>query len=1023
MSLLFFLVPDLNPNTEGVAGSRLDLHGDQTIEDFVRLCTLLGVPLQHPVSATYPAAYAALSAWQRNHGLMSDGAVGPLMWSLMERTASPASHNKGWLDTLPPERLCVLFPFTLRKNLQIYAPYVLAALDAAGYGPHTPAGHAMCQVALATVRAETEGFAPISEGQSRFNTPPGGAPFSLYDPGTEAGQRLGNTQPGDGERFKGRGFVQLTGRENYTRFGVAIGLELHRLAFLANYPEIGAVLLVQFLKAKEQQLLSALATEDEEKARMLVNGGTHGLDRFCDALARWRKQIAPTLVQARARLAGAANMPVAKRLGRTGFVLPVRRDAVDLRDLPYRPPLRSLPPVWPAQNVIGSFMPLYESLKLVLNQGKEGACTGFGLASVVNYLRFNACATDAARKRLTSVSPRMIYELARRYDEYEGSDYEGSSCRGALKGWHKHGVCFEQDWHYDRDLIPAHPDWASHALQNTLGVYYRIDKSNLVDMQAAIADAGAIFVSTNVHDGWDLPPFRTASGAKLPGHDDLVPIAYVRGQNPRQGAHAFAMVGYNSRGFIVQNSWGPNWGWKGFAVLRYDDWLDNGMDAWVAALGVPGVVNNAAVAARVAPGKPKRARAVKHNRLTWAGVSLPPAELDARHSLVLDRGLVARASTRDTLQPNGLGDLVAEWPRQWFEHWQALHPDEPARLVIYAQGGLNNEQEGLKRARVMARAFLDNGCYPIFIVWKTGLKETLSSLLQHHWSGDTHGRAGSTLTGHATDPMLEKLLTTPGRAVWRQIKQAAEVANGADGGLTQLANSVQSLHAMVPGMEVHLLGHSAGAIVLGPLVSALQKRRVPLASGHLYAPACTVDFANRYWLPHLGSFDVQRNTFPLYVSVLSDALERRDNVSLGGLLGYQKSLLYLVARSFEENTPSPLFGMEGAWNRHQLFGDWNNAADTLQALSDFDRAIVELKQAGGLMLDPPLTSPYTVTRIQTPPAHLAVAPGPGTPTQADMGVRTAHGSFDCDAVLLQNSIKRIRRGDLFTSDTDLSDVP
>ena len=35
----------------------------------------------------------------------------------------------------------------------------------------------------------------------------------------------------------------------------------------------------------------------------------------------------------------------------------------------------------------------------------------------------------------------MFYELAKLYDEWPGQDYEGSSCRGALKGWHKHGVC------------------------------------------------------------------------------------------------------------------------------------------------------------------------------------------------------------------------------------------------------------------------------------------------------------------------------------------------------------------------------------------------------------------------------------------------------------------------------------------------------------------------------------------------------------------------------------------------------
>ena len=43
--------------------------------------------------------------------------------------------------------------------------------------------------------------------------------------------------------------------------------------------------------------------------------------------------------------------------------------------------------------------------------------------------------------------------------------------------------------------------------------------------------------------------------------------------------HAFALVGYNAHGFIVQNSWGESWGNLGFAILGYDDWLDNGRDA------------------------------------------------------------------------------------------------------------------------------------------------------------------------------------------------------------------------------------------------------------------------------------------------------------------------------------------------------------------------------------------------------------------------------------------------------------
>ena len=45
--------------------------------------------------------------------------------------------------------------------------------------------------------------------------------FAKYDAGTELGARLGNVEAGDGQRFKGRGYVQLTGRSNYTRAGLA----------------------------------------------------------------------------------------------------------------------------------------------------------------------------------------------------------------------------------------------------------------------------------------------------------------------------------------------------------------------------------------------------------------------------------------------------------------------------------------------------------------------------------------------------------------------------------------------------------------------------------------------------------------------------------------------------------------------------------------------------------------------------------------------------------------------------------
>src|SRR5262245_61700306 len=108
-------------------------------------------------------------------------------------------------------------------------------------------------------------------------------------------------------------------------------------------------------------------------------------------------------------------------------LLDARPDRLDFRDLPYRPPLRSLAPVWPSDETIGRNMRGYIEARLIRNQGQQGACTGFGLACVANYLLFVRHLNSRGRARFVSVSPRMFYELARRYDEWPGVDYDGSS--------------------------------------------------------------------------------------------------------------------------------------------------------------------------------------------------------------------------------------------------------------------------------------------------------------------------------------------------------------------------------------------------------------------------------------------------------------------------------------------------------------------------------------------------------------------------------------------------------------------
>jgi hypothetical protein len=125
----------------------------------------------------------------------------------------------------------------------------------------------------------------------------------------------------------------------------------------------------------------------------------------------------------------------------TPYVLDVRPDRLDLRDRMYLPPTLRLPPRYPADTDIHGTIDSYLKQGLVLDQGADGACTGFGLAAVINYLLWVRALETDETKNFKSVSPHMLYDLARFYDEWPGQDYEGSSCRGAMKGWHKHGAC------------------------------------------------------------------------------------------------------------------------------------------------------------------------------------------------------------------------------------------------------------------------------------------------------------------------------------------------------------------------------------------------------------------------------------------------------------------------------------------------------------------------------------------------------------------------------------------------------
>jgi predicted chitinase len=153
-------------------------------------------------------------------------------------------------------------------NVRRFWPAIQAACLQAGL-----TDRASVIAVVATIATEVSTFEPINEfGSAQY--------FSEH---YENRAELGNTQPGDGARYHGRGFIQLTGRGNYRSYGHKLGIPLEDEPERALEPEVAARLLAQYFA--DRGVAQAARKGDWKAVRRKVNGGLNGWDRFSSVVS------------------------------------------------------------------------------------------------------------------------------------------------------------------------------------------------------------------------------------------------------------------------------------------------------------------------------------------------------------------------------------------------------------------------------------------------------------------------------------------------------------------------------------------------------------------------------------------------------------------------------------------------------------------------------------------------------------------------------------------------------------------
>jgi len=239
-------------------------------------------------------------------------------------------------------------------------------------------------------------------------------------------------------------------------------------------------------------------------------------------------------------------------------------DLPDQRDLVYSAPAPFIMALPTAVDLRPQCPPVYD-------QGQLGSCTGNAIAGAIEFERLKQKLTDFVPSRL------FIYYNERVIEHSVNSD-AGAQIRDGIKVVAKLGAPPEADWPYDINKFTEKPPTAAFtdASKNRVTSYHRVSRV-LNQFKGCLASGYPFVLGFTVYDGFESTQVANSGHLSMPQPGEKV-----------VGGHAVTAVGYDDKNqwFIIRNSWGPHWGWKGDFTMPYQYLMEPNLsdDFWTIRL-------------------------------------------------------------------------------------------------------------------------------------------------------------------------------------------------------------------------------------------------------------------------------------------------------------------------------------------------------------------------------------------------------------------------------------------------------